>query len=133
KTGREFTKSFYKKPSRFVIGLANDNMAKAWSFDRLNDQPVVNDQFAGEPILVLFNTESGSAHIYSRKLGGEVLQFSRQGNEIVDESGTKWIPETGIAKSGPWERRELKQLPAIPSFKSSWQSFYPDSEFWNPH
>ena len=129
RTGVEFKTNFYKDPSRFVIGLADNEQSIAWTFDKLMESPVVNDQFNGESIVVFFEPLSGAAHVFDRTIDGVPQEFELKDGVVVDKSThSTWNSETGVANSGKLKGRSLKPLPGIPSFKSSWLKFYPNSE-----
>ena len=131
RTGREFKRDFYKDPTRFVVGISQLSTAKAWPFDQLMRHPLVNDDFDGRPIVVYFQPESSAVFIYDRTLGGRVLTFRQSGNQIVDnETNSKWNMATGRAIAGLQKGASLIQVPGIPSFKKSWENFFPESEIW---
>ena len=63
----------YKK--EFVLGLLINNAAKAYAFGDLNEQPVVNDSFAGTDLVVTFDPESATGGTFIRDVAGRTLTF----------------------------------------------------------
>ena len=131
RTGREFRNDFYSDPAKFVVGLSKLNIAKAWPFDQLRKQPLVNDEFDKRDVLIYFVGETSAAYVYDRKLEGTTLEFKFNAGKVVDgKTQTEWDLSTGVAIAGKMKGKRLKALPAIPSFRKSWMTFYPNSEVW---
>ena len=132
RTGKEFRNSFYSELSKFVVGLNRFGKAKAWPFDELKKQPLVNDHFDGNEIVIFFEESSATGHIYERMLEGQSLDFKFANNKIIDaQTESEWDLALGKAISGKLKDKKLKALPAIPSFRKSWMVFHPNSEIWN--
>ena len=131
RTGKEFTRDFYANPARFVLGLHHKGRAKAWPFDQLSKQPLVNDTVAETPVVVSFDTQTGAGYLYERRLDGQTLTFEQQGKAILDQqTGSTWNMARGEATQGPLSGKRLPALVAIPSFRKGWRVFHPDSELW---
>ena len=116
----------------FVIGVEQNGEPAAYPFSVLNDQPVVNDIVGGVPVLVVFDREFGSGVVYSRELGGQVLNFSG-GEDLVltdDETGSTWDGLTGTATSGPLAGEILERVKSTRSFWFGWKDFYPDTRLY---
>ncbi len=118
---------------KHLIGTKQPGHApKAWRYDQLTHEPVVNDNYAGQPIVVMFQESVGSATIFQRQIDGETLEFNWQKPNIVDkQSGSIWDPLTGIAVSGPRQGQRLKTQISIPCFSDKWEQFHNDSEYWS--
>lgn len=129
RTSRGYRREFYRQPERFVLGIVVDSEAKAWSFDRLDRNPVVNDSIGNEPVVVAYKKASITARMYDRKMGQQVLTFKSQNGKLVDnQTGTTWDPLTGQALTGSLSGKHLKALPAIVSYKNVWHHFHPKSK-----
>ncbi len=87
----------------FVVGVERGGEAVAYPFSALNDQPVVNDEVGGDPILVVFNIDTGASAVFSRVLDGQTLTFlQKEGITLADaETESTWDGMNGIATSGP--------------------------------
>jgi hypothetical protein len=129
RTSVEYRREFYRQPEQFVLGIAERRAAKAWGFHRLTKTPALNDTFDGQPVAVLFDRASVTARLYSRKLKDRELTFETSGGKIRDrETGSTWEPVTGRALDGSLKGAYLKALPAVVSYRTTWQAFHPDSE-----
>ena len=58
-----------------VLGVVLDGAAKAYPFQSMFDQPVINDFWAGKEILVVFDRISETGAAFERRLGVRSLSF----------------------------------------------------------
>lgn len=131
RSSQEYEKSFYKDLAKFVFGYAVLGEARAWSFDQLALQPVVNDRLGGRHILIVFDRESTAVWIYNRKVDGKVLSFEQSGTAIKDrETASVWDLAKGQAVEGPQQGKKLKPLVGIVAYRQAWRDFHPDSSYW---
>jgi hypothetical protein len=131
RTGREFRNGFYGDLSKFVVGLNQFSKAKAWPFDQLKKQPLVNDEFNGTRVLVYFDSVTNACYIFDRTVGNKKLDFALREKKVVDtQTQSVWDLATGKALSGEMKGQRLIALPAIPSFRKSWMAFHPESDVW---
>ncbi len=129
RTSRDYGTEFYRQPAHFVLGIAQNGDAKAWSFDTLQRSPAVNDTFRDQPVVVLFDLGSSTARLFSRSLDGRSLTFEYRNGRFYDrESGSTWDPITGRAAEGPQRGAYLQALPAIVSYRHTWKVFHPQSK-----
>jgi hypothetical protein len=134
RTSQEYRTEFYHNPEVFVLGIAGGGKAKAWGFDALSRTPAVNEQWDGQPVVVLFDRPSVTARLYSRKLQDRVLTFEAAGEAVKDkETGSTWEPVTGRDVAGPLAGQHLTALPAIVSYRNTWLQFHPRSEVSPPN
>jgi len=130
RTSLDYLREFYHDRSQFVIGVA-DGPARAWPFDQLARQPVVNDEFNKEPVLVIFMAESSTAMIYHRRAGDRTLSFANESGKLIDrETGSQWEPASGKAIAGQLAGQVLPRAVGVVSYRRAWDSFHPDSEYW---
>lgn len=131
RTARRYRRRLYRNPEKFVVGLVEQGEPKAWPFDELHKQPVVNDTHGGRPILVVFEKKSGTAFIYDRRVDGRELHFALQDGRLVDrETESRWDWATGRATAGTLKGEQLEPLPAVVSFRRAWREFHPRSAYW---
>ena len=111
----------------YVIGVENEGAAVAYPFGILNENPVVNDNIGDQPILVVFNANSGTGVVFERQLDGQTLTFSPDGGlTLVDaQTGTRWDGLTGQAVTGPLEGATLTRMKSTASFWFGWKDWYP--------
>ena len=116
----------------FVVGVELNGNPVAFPFSVLNTEPVVNYEVGGEPILVVFNSETGTGVVYERDIDGQVLTFTQvEDTTITDaETGTKWNGLTGKALEGALIGSALTRIKSTASFWFGWKDWYPDSEIY---
>lgn len=115
----------------YVYGLELNGETSAYATSFLKDNPVYNDTVGGEAIVVLYDAKRDLGAIYSRNVGGSVLDFeaasgdaSAAGVIAVDkQSGSQW-DITGAAKSGDYSGQSLEGVPHYNKiFWFSWALF----------
>jgi hypothetical protein len=95
RTFDRYERSFYRDLSNFVILYSRRGKARAWSFASLRENAVINDAFAGNQLLVVFDEETTLARIYRRDVLGRTLSFELQDGELRDkETGSLWDLQT---------------------------------------
>ncbi|MCH7988283.1 MAG: DUF3179 domain-containing protein [Planctomycetes bacterium] len=136
RTSEDYNSNVWKTPvsmSMMVIGLAEKDQARAWHLDRLREQPVVNDMFAGKSVVAVYDEESGTAVLYSRRVDGKDLSFEFKDGKLFDlETGTQWDLITGEALTLPLKGKSLKKVKGIISYNAAWNEFHPNSTYWSP-
>ena len=123
----------------FVVGLVSETAQRAYPFRYLSATAVLNDSFAGAPIVVTFDTEGGTTLVFDRSVGGRVLSFElieeRGDGQILMrdlETGSIWGSAAGEALSGPLAGERLRQIQSFVSFWFAWSDFHPDTELYVP-
>ncbi len=117
----------------FIAGVVLGDHAKAYPFDVVSQQVVVNDQIGETPVLVYANPEDKSVHIFARKVGDTVLEFRWAGGKLRDiQTDTLWNQATGLGIEGPLRGELLKELPYSSAYAWAWVDFYPDTEVYRP-
>ncbi len=114
----------------FVIGVERDGKAVAYPFSALNQTPVVNDTIGDEPVLVVFNADTGAGAVFHRLTpAGQTLTFSaKDGLTLMDEeTGSTWAGMMGVATEGPLAGTQLTRLKSTSAFWFGWKDWYPDT------
>jgi hypothetical protein len=122
-----------------VLGLRLNGQAKAYPFDQMGKRQVINDQVGGIDIVVLWDRGTHLALPFSRKVGGQTLNFDIDQSagfpfQLVDrETETRWNAN-GIAVEGPLAetKQRLTQVPAHNSMWFAWVTFWQDTDVWAP-
>jgi hypothetical protein len=123
-------------PKEFVLGLVLNARAKAYPFSVLSKKPVINDAFEGLPLLIVFDEQTTSGMIFSRRLDKVDLTFSRKlpstkSFVLTDNvSRSEWQALSGKAIGGPMKGKKLVALPFTPSFWFGWVDHYPKTELF---
>ena len=113
----------------------------------LPSSPVVNDEVAGVPVVVLSREGTlsvldesriadsrtvPSATAYTRHVDGRTLHFEAIDGQIMDrETGSTWNL-FGTATDGPLAGSDLETIDSGVHFAFAWLAFNPDSEIWYP-
>jgi len=116
----------------FVIGVEHNGEAVAYPFSVLNDQPVVNDEVGGVPVLVFFDADSGTGVVFQRQLEGQTLTFDPVSDVTLTdrETGSTWNGFTGEALEGPLAGQRLGSVKSTSSFWFGWKDFYPQTRVY---
>ena len=118
-----------------VVGVTFGDEHKAFPFAELEQTPVVNDDLAGNPLLITYDSSSKTGVVFDPVVDGTRLNFRQVvGSEeflISDgETGSVWDPITGVALEGPLTGSTLTQIPAHYEFWFSWKDFRPQTELY---
>jgi hypothetical protein len=116
---------------KFVIGLVLGDEARAYYYDDVAAQGIINDDLGPTPLLVW--ADDTEIVVFSRQVDQGSLTFLYEENLLTDlETGSTWDPARGLAIDGPLQGTALRQLPTLSSFDWAWADFYPHSGFYNP-
>lgn len=129
-------------PKMRVMTVVVGNTAVAYPYDVLAERGAINDDVAGQPLVVFWKSgtntplynkyiaearDAGSAAVYSRELAGQTLTFTAVGAGFVDEeTGSVWNI-FGTAVSGPLAGKQLSSLNGREFFWFAWAAFRPDT------
>ena len=117
--------------AKMLVGLANEVNAKDWHFSDLHKQNLANDQFDGRPVIVYFDSSTGTPVIHVRQSDGQELHFFEKTSGVFDvETGSEWDLLRGVAVRGLLKGKQLTTLPAMISYIEAWRRFHPDSQSW---
>ena len=134
------------KPMRRVVSLVSNEKAKAYPYDILKKQKVINDTFDGEQIVLFHKSgtvsaldsrkitnskDVGSTAVFSAVLDDKVLSFTYDVTKgIIDEqTGSSWTI-LGKAIGGKLKGKELKQKVHADHFWFSFAAFNPDTKIY---
>ena len=116
-----------------MVGVSLGDRAKAYPFDAVSRDVVVNDQIGDVPVIVYANPQDMSVHIFVRQVGARVLEFAWADGQVKDQqTGTRWDPTKGLAIDGALRGELLKELPYSTAYDWAWEDFYPHTEVYSP-
>jgi hypothetical protein len=124
-----------------VVGLEINGEVMAYPFAAAAEAGAINDEVGGTPLVVLHKPgtasaldtrtiaegrDVGSAAVYDRRVDGQTLTFSANGDGAFSdaETGSTWTL-MGQATDGPLAGKELTQLLAFDHFWFAWAAFHP--------
>lgn len=114
-------------PRRLVVGVRANGVTRAYPFDVVQRQDVVNDAVGGLPVVVTV-TPGGTLVAYDRRVRGTVLRFEAAGEAHLRAGGSRWERGSGRAVDGPHRGRRLASATDVPAmFWKGWVRFHPDT------
>jgi hypothetical protein len=104
------------KDKSWVVGLSVNGASKAYDWNRLLRERVVNDVVGGTPVVVLLGPDSLSYFAFRRP--SDATQFAVRGDSLVSDG-------RAYALSGQGASGSLQPLNASQEFWHSWRTFQP--------
>jgi len=115
----------------FVIGVLIAGQAKAYAYEDVAAEGIVNDQLEDIPLLLW--AAHNDYRSFVRQVGDQILTFELRNGVLSDrETGSAWDENLGLATAGPLKGEALQPAPSLTSFDWAWEDFYPDSEYYHP-
>lgn len=131
-----------------VITLSlNDTVDIAYPLPTLAEMGVINDEQAGQPIVILHTPGTASAlgaaviaeaedvgatGVFDPVLDGQHLTFRAENGRFIDEQTNSTWNILGQAESGPLSGSQLNRLVHADHFWFSWAAFKPDTIIFSP-
>lgn len=111
----------------WVVGVVADDVTKAYDWNDLIKQRLIQDSVGTIPILLMVENDSASFHVWNRIVEGQVLQFSlsNTSHTITDENTRSIWNMEGICVDGPLKGKMLATVRAYQEFWHSWLQFHP--------
>ena len=111
----------------WVIGITAAGSARAYDWNTLVRETVINDTVGGEPVLLALQEDGSSFHAYSRRMGTQVLTFTwnKQLHRLEDNGSHASWNWSGRCMEGPLKDSALTPLNAYQEFWHSWSTFHP--------
>jgi hypothetical protein len=117
-----------------VLALERNGVAKAYPIRILNWHEVVNDRFAGEPIVVTWCPLCGSGMVFRGESRDRPLTFGVSGllynSDVLlydRQTESLWSQIMGAAVTGPMKGARLHLVPAIHTTWGEWRRRQPNS------
>lgn len=120
-------------PKERAIGIHTDADAKIYQIDGFgNETQAINDEFAGQSIVVVGNSALDLAAIYSRELSdGTILSMTPIQDDLPniaeDSEGNIW-DIFGTAVSGPRAGEQLQSVRSYTAMYFAWSSHFDNVE-----
>ncbi len=128
-----------------VLHVTAGGAERIYPFGSFTDEPVINDEVGGEPVVVLSRRGTlsvldksriadsrriPSAAAYSRRIDGRVLEFEVREERIADSAtGSIWNL-FGEAVEGPLAGSRLAPRSRGDHFAFAWLAFHPDADVY---
>ena len=115
-----------------VLAITIDDTYKAYPINVLRQERVVNDEVAGNGVVVIASLQSTGARVYARE--GQVFSLTSEGETsdslplaLVDLFGLVWTVKEDALVSTSDPSDILPRLPSHPAFWFGWFAFHPDT------
>jgi len=113
----------------WVIGIAKDGHAKAYDWNALVKQRVINDTFQNLALVLVLENDNRSFHVWNRQVNDKLLQLSwDSGLQTLKDNttGSVWNMN-GECIEGTLKGSRLTPVQAYQEFWHSWESFHPNT------
>ncbi|HCW06206.1 MAG TPA: hypothetical protein DGG95_02450 [Cytophagales bacterium] len=117
------------KDKSWVVGIVRGQTAKAYDWNDLLNQKVINDVVENFPVVVSVEMDSASFHVWSRVIGKDTLQFSFdvESKSIKDQKGGTWNWQ-GQCIEGDLKEASLTLIQSYQEYWHSWRTFHPQTQ-----
>ncbi|MGZ3852661.1 MAG: DUF3179 domain-containing (seleno)protein, partial [Flavisolibacter sp.] len=114
------TDSLSWKDKSWVVALTVGKNSKAYDWNRLKKERIINDRISDTPVLVVLANDNNSFFAFVRPSDSA---FSIIGDTLLSGEGKYMIDGTAINS-----KASLRPLPAYQEFWHSWKTFHPGTE-----
>lgn len=132
KSGLEKRDSASWKKKSWVIGVKYKNNSKAYDWNELVKNKVINDSIEGLPILLTLEKDTASFHVYDRRVNGTILNFQKGTDDLFidQDTNSSWNMD-GVCIDGTLKGEKLTPVQAYQEFWHSWSTFHPNTTKYN--
>jgi Protein of unknown function (DUF3179) len=129
KGGLEKRDSSSWKRKSWVIGVLHDHSAKAYDWNKLVKEKLIQDSVAELPIVLSLEKDTASFHVYNRQVNGSVLTFQKSSSDdlLTDQNTSSTWNMDGLCIDGPLKGAQLVALQSYQEFWHSWSTFHPNT------
>ena len=119
------------------MGICIEDQTKAYPFRDMPDGSVINDLIGDQPMVIMYDAETGTAISFSSEVAGQIRGFyavpAQDGLPIqMRDAATRSLWNMrGEAIEGPLKGAAMQQIPAYNSMWFAWHSYWPDTEIWS--
>ena len=135
KSGLEKRDSLSWKNKSWVIGIEHKEYAKAFDWNRLVSQRLIEDSLPGLPILITLGKDSANFNTWNRNINGLTLNFDKEytNDTLLDvNTRSKWN-NAGLCVEGSLKGSRLRPVQSYQEFWHSWRYFHPNTKTDDTH
>ena len=122
------------KPRAMILGLNFESASKAFPLTVLRQVRVINDELAGQPILIVHQPQSDTTTAFLTRLNGKSLTFTAANAEATaltdTQTHSRW-DAYGQCVSGSLKGSQLKELILEPEYWFAWAEFHPNTAIYS--
>ncbi|MBK6633498.1 MAG: DUF3179 domain-containing protein [Chitinophagaceae bacterium] len=118
----------------WVIGVQNNGHAKAYDWNELVKQRVINDTFQNTALVLVLENDSRSFHVWNRQVNDKLLHFTFDASSqtLKDTATNSQWTMNGECVEGILKGSRLSAIQAYQEFWHSWRSFHPGTRKYTP-
>jgi hypothetical protein len=114
------------KMKSWVVGVKTGGNTKAYDWNELLRQQLIQDTVGRMPVMLVLNGDSTTFHVYSRSLNGQTLSFEKiPGQPLLRDGGGSTWDLQGKCIEGTLKDQQLAAVQSYQEFWHSWQQFHP--------
>lgn len=116
----------------WIVGVANSYSSKAYDWNNLLQQRIIQDSVDNMPILLTIENDSASFHVYDRRVDDRPLSFVMSDNKtlLVDETTHSSWNMDGLCIDGSLKGKKLVPVQSYNEFWHSWQTFHKNEKIY---
>ena len=122
------------KDKSWVVGVSLGLFAKAYDWNDLVNNRVINDDIEETPVVVVLENDTASFHVWSRMVANDTLQFTYNDSlkTIVDTKTNSLWDWNGKCIDGTLRGTTLNRIQSYQEFWHSWKAFHPNTTQYLP-
>ena len=111
----------------WVVGVVHQGSSKAYDWNELEKQGIINDSFAHTSIVLVLENDGATFHVWKRNLNGQTLHFEKNPKEnfFIDSNTHSQWAWNGTCTDGPLKGSRLNPVQSYQEFWHSWKTFHP--------
>jgi Protein of unknown function (DUF3179) len=111
----------------WVIGIVHNNVAKAYDWNKLVENKLIQDSMPGLPLMITLEKDTASFHVFNRSINGSTLNFEKTANadSLTDINTQSTWSLQGACTNGALKGQRLQAVQAYQEFWHSWSTFHP--------
>lgn len=114
----------------WVVGIRHENVAKAYDWNKLVEQKVINDSLGNLHLLLYLEKDQASFHAWNRSVNNTVLHFLADSTGLRDRETNSYWNADGLCLEGQLKGIQLKDIQAYQEFWHSWKQFNPATKMY---
>lgn len=113
------------EPKSWIVGVKNNFSSKAYDWNELVKNKIIQDSVDRLPILLTIEHDSTSFHVFDRRVNDSVLSFKIAENDdlLIDEKTHSSWNMDGECIAGLLKGKKLLPVQSYNEFWHSWQTF----------
>jgi hypothetical protein len=121
-------------PRTTILGLEVKETSVAFPLAALRKVRVINDEIAGEPVVIVHQPDSDTTTAFVAQLGAKRLRLEAANagaTRLIDSSTHSRWNAYGRCLAGPLKGAQLKALILEPEFWFAWSEFHPNTQLYS--